>query len=169
DHGAWVPLLFMYPSADVPVAQLSIQTHLGVQHHYALGCALAPLAEEGVLIVGSGSITHNLQEVFGGGPRPVAPEYVDAFRDWIAERLASEDVESLLDYRRRAPDAARAHPTEGHFVPLLFALGAAGSHARATRLHDEVTFGVIGMDAYAFGAPVVRPVATEGVGSAAGS
>ncbi|HEU0204461.1 MAG TPA: class III extradiol ring-cleavage dioxygenase [Burkholderiaceae bacterium] len=159
DHGAWVPLLHLYPEADVPVAQISIQPSLGAAHHLRLGAAVAPLAHEGVLIIGSGHMTHNLGDLmrtlrgWGGeamtkAQAPVA--YVEAFRRWIDARLAADDRAALAAYRERAPHAARAHPTEEHFLPLLFALGAAGERPQIEHLDAGVDAGVMAMDAYAF-------------------
>ena len=125
DHGAWVPLLLMFPQADVPVAQLSIQPHRDPAHHFAVGRALRPLAEEGVLIVGSGQITHNLRAAdFGAKPGDADPRVAE-FTDWFETRLAERDIEAVLDYRRRAPHAALMHPTDEHLLPGYSALGAA--------------------------------------------
>lgn len=152
DHGAWVPLLHMYPDADVPVLQVSIQPRLAPHHFFALGQALAPLRDEGVLIVGSGSITHNLYE-FRGADGHEAP-YVHEFTDWIADALQRGDIDALLDYRQRAPHAARAHPTDEHLMPLLVALGAAGDTRTTTRLATgDVRYGMLAMDAFAFETP----------------
>lgn len=148
DHGAWVPLLYLYPDADVPVTQLSIQSHLSPVHHFRLGEALRPLLEEGVLVIGSGSLTHNLRE-FRARPGTVEP-YVRAFQDWMKHSIEAKDMAAVLDYRRLAPDAVRAHPTDEHLLPLFVALGAAGACANARRLVDEVTYGVIAMDTYVF-------------------
>ena len=148
DHGAWVPLLFLFPQADVPVTQLSIQPHLSPVHHFRLGEALRPLTEERVLIIGSGSLTHNLRE-FRGRPGSVEP-YVREFQQWMNQSIEAHDVAALLDYRRLAPSAVRAHPTDEHLLPLFVALGAAGAWADARRLTDEVTYGVIAMDSYVF-------------------
>jgi 4,5-DOPA dioxygenase extradiol len=148
DHGAWVPLLFLYPDADVPVTQLSIQPHLSPVHHYRLGEALRPLAHEGVLIIGSGSLTHNLHE-FRGRPSGVEP-YVREFQQWMKASIDAHDVAALLDYRRLAPAAVRAHPSDEHLLPLFVALGAAGASGSAQRITDEVTYGVIAMDSYVF-------------------
>lgn len=152
DHGAWVPLLHMWPKADIPVVQLSIQTNLGAAHHYAVGQALAPLAEEGVLILGSGGVTHNLREFRVSRENESVAPYVTEFRDWLAERLAAGDTEAVVDYRNRAPHAVRAHPSEDHFLPLFVAYGAAAAGRRHERVHAAVTYGVIGMDAYVFAA-----------------
>jgi 4,5-DOPA dioxygenase extradiol len=151
DHGTWVPLRFAYPNADIPVLQVSLQTALGTRHHLALGQALAPLCAEGVLIVGSGHVTHNLRDfVRTRGEIPIVA-YAREFQSWLFERLAARDDEAILDYRQRAPHAARAHPSEEHFLPLFVALGAAGKDARSERVYAEIMGGALAMDAYAFG------------------
>jgi len=151
DHGAWVPLLLMYPQADVPVLQLSVQPHLGPAHHLRIGRALAPLREEGVLIVASGSFTHDLSEFRGHSPNDPAPAWVNDFADWFDTALAQHREADLVGYRRLAPFAAKNHPTEEHLLPLWVALGAAGENARVERLHASATYGVLRMDVYAFG------------------
>lgn len=150
DHGAWVPLLLMYPHADIPVLQLSVQPDLGPGHHLAMGRALAPLRQEGVLIIGSGSMTHDLSEFRGHGPNDPAPDWVNHFADWFHSALTTSQTEDLLDYRRRAPFAIKNHPSEEHLLPLYAALGAAGEDARAERLHASSTYSVLRMDVYAF-------------------
>jgi len=151
DHGAWVPLLLMYPQADIPVLQLSIQTARGPQHHLALGRALQALRGEGVLVIGSGSFTHNLAEFrMRPGLDDPSPPWVDAFADWVDQAVTENRVDDLLDYRRLAPFALKNHPTEEHFLPLFAALGAAGEGARAERLHKSSTYSVLRMDVYAF-------------------
>ena len=152
DHGAWVPLLLMYPQADIPVLQLSIQPHLGTRHHLSMGRALAPLRKEGVLVIGSGSMTHDLSEFRGHGANDPAPDWVNSFANWIDASLTSGATDDLLDYRRKAPFAAKNHPTEEHLLPLHVALGAAGAEARAERLHASSTYSILRMDVYAFGA-----------------
>lgn len=153
DHGAWVPLSLAWPAADVPVAQLSVQSGLGPAHHLALGRALAPLRPEGVLVVGSGSFTHDLSEYMAYRRLIDAPEpaWVTAFADWFDQALAERRTAELLAYRRLAPHATRNHPTEEHLLPLFVSLGAAGDHAAVERLHTSVTHGVLRMEAYAFG------------------
>jgi 4,5-DOPA dioxygenase extradiol len=150
DHGAWSPLLHMYPAADTPVVQVSIQTALGAAHHLALGRALAPLADEGVLIIGSGHMTHNLREWLRGEFADAPAAYVREFRDWVDASIRARDFDALTAYRRQAPHAVRAHPTEEHFLPLFVALGAAGATAQAERLLDTIEGGVLAMDAYLF-------------------
>jgi 4,5-DOPA dioxygenase extradiol len=151
DHGAWVPLMLMYPEADIPVAQVSLQTPLGPGHHLALGEALAPLRDEGVLLVGSGGFTHNLAEFRGQAPDSPAPDWVSEFAEWMAAAIDDHRRADLLAYRDRAPHGARNHPSEEHLLPLFVALGAGGSGARARRLHASITYGVLAMDAFAFG------------------
>ena len=150
DHGAWVPLLLMYPQADIPVLQLSLQPHLGTGHHLRMGRALAPLRQEGVLIIGSGSMTHDLSEFRGHGPNDPAPDWVNAFADWFHSALTTGRTDDLLDYRRRAPFAVKNHPSEEHLLPFYAALGAAGENARAMRLHASATYSVLRMDVYSF-------------------
>lgn len=151
DHGAWVPLKLAFPAADIPVLQLSLQTHLGPAHHLRLGEALRPLAEEGVLILGSGSLTHDLRSVSWRGPN-AEPDWVKSFGDWVNQALAEGRVDDLVNYRSLAPNAARNHPTEEHFLPLFVALGAAGKGAHMAQLHTSVTFSVLRMDVFEFAA-----------------
>jgi len=152
DHGAWVPLWLMYPDHDIPVLQLALQSWLGPSHHLQLGRAIAALREQDVLVIGSGTFTHNL-----GRPRasdqdaPPLPDIV-AFADWMYAALTEQRVDDLLDYRRKAPYAALHHPTEEHLLPLFVAMGAAGDGARAKRLHASTTWGTLCMDAYSFDA-----------------
>lgn len=153
DHGAWVPLLLMYPQGDIPVLQLSVQPHLGPEHHLHVGRALTPLRDEGVLIIGSGSFTHDLSEFRGHGPNDPAPEWVNSFADWFDAALVEGQTDVLIDYRRRAPFATKNHPTDEHLLPLYAALGAAGEDARSKRLHASSTYSVLRMDVYAFQAP----------------
>jgi 4,5-DOPA dioxygenase extradiol len=150
DHGAWVPLLLMYPQADIPVLQLSIQTERGPKHHLDIGRALQALREQDVLVIGSGSFTHNLMEFRGARLDDPPPPWVDAFADWVDDAVTENRVDDLLDYRRLAPYARNNHPTEEHFLPLFAALGAAGEGARAERLHTSSTYSVLRMDVYAF-------------------
>jgi len=146
DHGAWSPLLHMYPEADIPVVQVAVQTELPARHHLELGRALAPLAAESVLIIGSGHMTHNLRERRGDGPLPYAGE----FQEWVRQKIAARDLDSLADYRALNPHGIRAHPTDEHFLPLFVALGAAGANYRAERLYAGIEMGSLAMDAYRF-------------------
>jgi 4,5-DOPA dioxygenase extradiol len=150
DHGAWVPLKLMYPEADIPVTQLSVVRGAGPAEHERLGLALAELRKEGVLVVGSGSLTHNLYEFRGQHIDAPVPHWVNDFEVWMKARLESSDRAALLDYRQAAPFAAQNHPTEEHLLPLFVAMGAAGPDARADQLHASFEHGVLAMDAYAF-------------------
>ncbi|MDH3195443.1 MAG: dioxygenase [Hyphomicrobiales bacterium] len=152
DHGVWVPLVLIYSQADISVAQLSVQPGRDAAWHYKVGRALAPLADDGVLVLGSGSLTHNLHELFTSGRMAsgdtTSVPWVEAFSRWIAERLGQGDTDALLDYRRQAPFAVENHPTDEHLMPLFVALGAAREAAAGTRIHESVEFGLLAMDAY---------------------
>lgn len=148
DHGVWVPLMLMYPQADVPIVQVSATADSPRAYH-DLGRALSPLAKDGVLLLGSGGFVHNLHEVqFDGGTIPArVPDWAQEFHDWADTRVRAGDWDALFDYRRRAPNAERAHPTDEHFMPLFFAAGAGGA---ATGLHASFSLGSLGMAAYGF-------------------
>jgi 4,5-DOPA dioxygenase extradiol len=150
DHGAWVPLKWMYPGCDIPVVQLSIQTELGPAHHLEIGASLSSLQDEGVLVIGSGHVTHNLRDWSLHAANGESLPYVQQFSDWLYETLARGDRETLVAYRERAPGAVRAHPTEEHFLPLFIALGAAGNGALARRVYASIEAGALAMDAYVF-------------------
>ena len=153
DHGAWVPLSLAYPAADVTLIQLSIDSTASPETLFRLGQALAPLRDEGVLIIASGSLTHDLHAVRALGFDPVAPtpDWVSAFADWIEARMAAGDTAALLAARDRAPFGRRNHPTPEHLQPLFVAMGAGGGAGASRPLHRSTTYGVLAMDAYAFG------------------
>ena len=156
DHGNWTALRYLYPNADVPVLPLAFVPSQSPALQFALGATLAPLAEQGVLVLGSGSITHNLRRVFAGGLQP-NPDQLEipesrAFRNWIHERSSAREWEALFDYRKRAPHAVDMHPTDEHLLPWYVAAGAGGRDCAPIRLHDSATLGSLGMDAYVFGA-----------------
>jgi 4,5-DOPA dioxygenase extradiol len=130
DHGAYVPLLVMYPQADIPVLQMSMPT-LDPQALFDLGRRLRPLREEGVLIVGSGFLTHGLPFLRDFRPDATPPGWSVDFDEWARESLARGDVDELMDFRRRAPGMPYAHPTIEHFAPLFVTLGAASDPERA--------------------------------------
>ncbi|WP_419709161.1 DODA-type extradiol aromatic ring-opening family dioxygenase [Pseudomonas sp. NFX224] len=148
DHGVWVPLSLMYPQADIPIVQVSLPTRGGPALQTRVGHALASLRGHGVLLIGSGSITHNLRELdWHAGPESVEP-WAQAFRDWMIEKLAANDEAALHDYRQQAPNAVRNHPSDEHLLPLYFARGAGGDFSVA---HKGFTMGALGMDIYRFG------------------
>jgi 4,5-DOPA dioxygenase extradiol len=149
DHGAWVPLMLMYPEADIPVIQLSIQPRRSAADHWRLGEALRPLRDQGVLILGSGSATHNLRELGMFGHLEEPPEYVREFEQWLVSVVTEGRKQDLVDYLEKGPHARRAHPTNDHFYPLLVAAGA-GDEGAGALLHHSVTFGILAMDAFAY-------------------
>lgn len=158
DHGAWMPLQVMFPAADIPVVPLSVQPEAGPLHHYRLGQALAPLRAQGVLLVASGNLTHNLYHYRVASRSAQVPAYVTAFQGWVWQQLqaaaGSGEVSALLDYRSQAPGGVEAHPTDEHLLPLYVALGAA--HAEGApgfaveRLYDGIYEYMLAMDGYAF-------------------
>lgn len=149
DHGVWSPLSLVYPDADIPVLQVSLQPQRDPAHHLSLGRVLAPLRDEGVLILATGSLTHNLRELSWDDSGRVT-DWAKAFADWMADKLHSRDDAALLDYRRQAPHAARNHPTDEHLLPLYVALGAATPERAAQRLHASFALGSLAMDSYLF-------------------
>jgi 4,5-DOPA dioxygenase extradiol len=147
DHGAWVPLMHMYPEADIPVTQLSVLPQAGPAFHFRLGQAIAPLRREGVLVLATGSATHNLSRM---GPDGVTPQWAEQFDDWLYRKITGGEVEELLNYRQLAPYSQLAHPTEEHLLPLFVAMGAGGEKARGRNLHRGWTMGSLSMAAYSF-------------------
>jgi 4,5-DOPA dioxygenase extradiol len=150
DHGVWVPLRRMYPNADIPVVPLSIQPNSDASAHYRLGQALAPLREQGVLIIGSGGYSHNLGALHWGDADAPMPDWAREFTDWISARIEARDVDALFDWERQAPYARQNHPTPEHFLPLFVALGASGNDP-STRLNHVHEMGSLALDAWRFG------------------
>lgn len=132
DHGAWVPLLHLFPKADIPVLQVSIGTRVPMNDHLALGRALAPLRSQGVFILGSGNLTHNLGKVSFGDRYGHVESWAKEFDQWATEKLDSFDLEALAHYATEAPSARLAHPTDDHYTPLLAAAAAAGVAGKPT-------------------------------------
>lgn len=149
DHGCWAPLRLLYPAADVPVVQLSLVARETTATHYRLGRALAPLRSEGLLILGSGTMTHNQRDIDRAGVRPV-PDWAKAFNEWMHETLLARDDDAIVAYRRLAPHAAHSHPSEEHLLPLHVALGAATPGKPPRRIHESFAFSTQSMDAYLF-------------------
>lgn len=148
DHGAWVPLLHLAPEATVPVVQVSMPMPMDTSSALKLGEALQPLREMNVLIVGSGSLTHNLYEALGATTQ--GTDYVREFAAWTAQTLKDGRTDRLVAYRGSAPSAERAHPTDEHYLPLLITLGAAGEKYTTRVLDGGITYGVLAMDSYLF-------------------
>ena len=156
DHGIWTVMKRAWPGAEVPVVPLTLVPTASPAQQWAVGAALAPLAAEGVLVIGSGAMTHNLHRFFGlrGQTEGTAPD-VAAFQGWVRDRAAARDWPALFDYRRQAPEAAQQHPTDEHWLPFYVAAGAGGDTA-GVRIHDSVDAGVLAMDGYAFGPQAER-------------
>lgn len=150
DHGVWVPLRRMYPGADIPVVPLSVQPAADAGAHYRIGQALAPLRDEGVLIVGSGGYSHNLGALNWGDGNASMPNWAREFTDWVSARIDANDIAALLDWQQQAPHARQNHPTIEHFLPLFIALGA-GQGGLATRLNPVHEMGSLALDAWRFG------------------
>lgn len=145
DHGAWIPLMLMRPAADIPIVALSSLADQDPEAHDRLGQALKPLRDDGFAILASGSMTHNLSQIGGHDDPP--SDWSEAFSDWFADKVAADDRADLLDYRRLAPHAVRAHPHDDHLMPFYVALGAGGA---GTRIHHSTTYRTLAMDAYSF-------------------
>jgi len=153
DHGTWVPLACIYPQADIPVVQMSICPQQSPLFHWRLGRALASLRHDDVLVMGSGSVTHNLADFRARRATPEAeqtPAYCEQFCDWLEARIAAGDSDAVIGYRDSAPHGERAHPSAEHFLPLHVALGAAGVSWSGARLHHSYMYGVVAMDCYLF-------------------
>jgi len=144
DHGAWVPLRLAYPAADVPVVQVSLPTAAPTAL-LAMGRALASLRADDVLVIGSGTVVHNLGAIGVDAP------WAHAFDAWFADVIARHDLQELADWRTNAPMALRAHPTSEHFDPFLVAAGATEAGEPVTVLHDEIAFGSLSMRTFSVG------------------
>jgi len=150
DHGAWSPLSAMYPAADIPVIQLAVMPQAPAETHHRLGRLLRPLTRRGVLVLASGGLTHNLRDIIADAPDGEALPYVSEFRDWFVTALQRRDLPALLDWRRQAPHAARAHPSAEHLLPLFVAMGAAGKTATAQTTYSDTQLGALALDAFVF-------------------
>ena len=151
DHGVWTPLMLMFPQADIPVISVAIQPNESPTHHHALGEALRPFRDEGVLVMASGAMTHNLSQFRGRTIDSPEEPWVADFRSWMLDHLTQADRSAVLNYRHTAPFAADNHPADEHLLPIFTALGAMYDGEQAQRVHESLQFGVIAMDAYQFG------------------
>lgn len=152
DHGAWIPLSLMYPDADVPVVQLSINSRKDAAYHFRLGELLGPLRDEGVLIIGSGGATHNLSHAIHAEHDAPFVDWANSFREWLVEAVENNRRDDIANFRTVAPEARRNHPTDEHFLPFLSAMGTAGPGEPRRRIHASETYGALAMDVYLFGA-----------------
>ncbi len=154
DHGTWVPLSLVWPDADIPIVQLSIDPNEGPAFHYRLGQALSTLPRRNIAVVGTGNITHNLPALFAPGRDPELDanirRYVAEFINWIDSELESGNADKLLNYRKNAPYAAENHPTDEHFLPIFVALGVTGEGYSARKIHQSYQFDFLAMDAWQF-------------------
>lgn len=154
DHGTWVPLSLVFPDADIPIVQVSIDPDETPAYHYRLGQALSSLPARNIAVIGTGNITHNLPALFSKGKDPHLDAnikaWVDEFLDWFGSELDSGTVDNLLNYREKAPFAAENHPTDEHLLPLFVALGAAGTNKKARKIHASFDFEFLAMDAWEF-------------------
>jgi len=149
DHGAWIPLMLMYPEATIPVVQVSIQPGLSPRYHYDLGAALSTLKQKNILIIGSGGMTHNLRKASFNDYNAPAPQWVSSFAEWMKKQLETGEKETTLEYRERCLYAQENHPTEEHLLPLFIAMGA-GGEAKGQRIHTATMYGTVMTDAYTF-------------------
>lgn len=156
DHGVWTPLMHLFPGADIPVVQLSLPAGIDDRGALTLGRFLSSLSDEGVLFIGSGSLTHNLRDVQMGEIR--SPAYVREFSEWVRAAVEACDTERLANAMTLAPHADRAHPTTEHFLPLLTALGAAANPWPALALDGGILHGGLCMDSYVFAASHLSPL-----------
>ncbi len=149
DHGVWIPLRLMYPDADIPVVQVSINSALGAEVNYRYGEILSGFREENILIIGSGGISHNLREVFNPAPDKNRVQKVEMFTEWVHDKLASRDTDALFHYLEQAPHTLFNHPTQEHFLPIMAAWGASGA-GTGERIHKDAEFEILALDAYRF-------------------
>lgn len=147
DHGAWVPLRYLMPRGDIPVVQVSLPHRIDTKGAYELGRVLGGLRQKNVLIIGSGSLTHNLYEF---RQHISDPEYAQEFADWVRDAVETGNADALINYRSEAPHAARAHPTEEHYLPLLVAMGAADESTKGSLVKGGMTYGTLSMDSFLF-------------------
>lgn len=150
DHGAWVPLMHLFPKANVPAFQISLPHTATPQSAYTLGQAVAPLKAQGVLILGTGGITHNLGHFMR---RDVDLSYVTQFGEWVRKAISENRVDDLLNYRQLAPNALQAHPTDEHFLPLFAALGSRSVDETLEVIEGGVSYDILCMDSYLWGVP----------------
>jgi len=150
DHGVWVPLARLFPKADVPVVQVSMPFPSTPQRVFALGEALRPMREAGVMLIGSGGAVHNLRELDWHGGREGATGWARAFNDWLKAAIAAKRFDDILAFKIKAPEPQKAHPTTEHLFPTFFTIGAASASDRASVIADEFQYGTLSMFSYAF-------------------
>lgn len=147
DHGAWDVLYLMFPNADIPVVQVSLNPQLPMEKQYEIGRAIMELGKEDILIVGSGSTVHNLATIDWNSEK--AEEWAQEFDRWLIEKVEENDIEGLFNYRQLAPFAKRAVPTEEHIVPLFIAMGS-GNSDKPKLLHQSYAYGTLSYICFEF-------------------
>ena len=147
--GVWIPLRLMFPQANIPIVQISINTRVSAAQNYRYGQLIASLKHDNILIIGSGGISHNLSEVFRQPKTPNGVDMMNQFTKWVEEKLVNNDTESLLNYIQLAPFAQFNHPTQEHFLPLIAILGASEASV-AQKIHQDVEYELLALDAYSF-------------------
>lgn len=146
DHGVWMPLLHMYPQADIPVIEISLPKHYYAHRLYQLGQTLSSLRQQQILIIGSGSITHNLATLAWHNPNAQVPHWATEFRQYVVQKLAHQDYEAVLNWKN-LPFIQQNHPSLEHLAPLFFVMGT--GH-RFNLVHSSFSMGSLGMDIYRF-------------------
>ncbi|WP_445115382.1 dioxygenase family protein [Acinetobacter sp. WZC-1] len=146
DHGVWVPLLHMYPDAAIPVIEISLPVHMDAHGIYKVGQTLAPLRDKQILLIGSGSITHNLRELSWNDQQADTPEWASTFKSHVISKLTHGDYEAILDWKN-IPHVQHNHPTPEHLSPLFFSMGT--GH-RFSIVHSSFSMSTLGMDIYRF-------------------
>ncbi|MBU2870384.1 class III extradiol ring-cleavage dioxygenase [Colwellia sp. E2M01] len=147
DHGLWIPLQLMFPAADIPIVQISINSSLGARVNYEYGKLIASLRDENILIIGSGNVTHNLAEF--AKPTVGSEKRVKSFTEWVNEMVSGAQTESLLNYMNTAPNALFNHPTQEHFLPIIAVMGASET-GKGELIHQDIEHGILAMNAYRF-------------------
>lgn len=150
DHGAWIPMKLIYPEGNIPIVEVSINSRLSVNRHFQLGHALQSLRKQGILILGSGGISHNLHEIFTATPDNQRVQKVESFTAWIKEKLHNNEINALLNYQNEAPYARFNHPTQEHFLPLICVLGAHIEEQPISCIHQDSEYEILALDAYLF-------------------
>jgi len=153
DHGAWVPLKIMYSEADIPVIQVSLPFPEKGESVFNMGKALAPLRSENILLIGSGSMTHNLRDLDWGGKSSGAAKPYAEFDEWVMERISSGAMAELFSYETAAPNLELAHPMTDHFLPIFFAAGCRVDGDALETLFREFQYKTLSMTSFAFRAP----------------
>lgn len=149
DHGAWIPLQYLFPQTSLPILQLSMTWPMSTKSAIALGKSLKYLRQQGILIIASGSMTHNLHDVgYNNGSQA---SYIKPFVNWVDTAVRDHNLDAMENYREQAPFAKQAHPTDDHFLPLIIALAASDKEDNVVSLDGGISYQALAMDNYLFG------------------